>query len=221
MTAHDLALAPARGLAGYLARPTARFLVGYLLLLPAAFLTLFIIVYPIAVAVDLSFPRVRIMSLGAASLPLTAGPIAWRGEPHPAFAVVPVVMIWTPYPFVAIMLLAGLQAIPGTLYEAARVDGASAGQRLAFVTLPSLRPVLAIALVLVVLKIFREFATIFVLTGGGPVRATRNLAVLTYEHAFGFYNIGYAAAVGIVTLIVCGAISTVMVRQSVGAEGRA
>lgn len=304
------ALAPARGVSRLLARPEGRFLFGYLLLLPAAFLTLFIIVYPIAVAVDLSFHRVRIMSLNAAASPVTLdnyrrlavasdfwdacrvslgfvvivtiscfvigltiallvnrrfrfqrvarllvalpwavpdvvaaavwawifdgsfgvvnwillrvgvidAPVAWLGEPYAAFAVVTVVMIWTTYPFVAIMLLAGLQAIPAALYEAARIDGASAGQRLAFVTLPSLRPVIAIALVLVVLKIVREFATIFVLTGGGPVGATRSLAVLTYEQAFSFYNIGYAAAVGIVTLAICAAVSTAMVRGSVGPE---
>jgi multiple sugar transport system permease protein len=304
------ALAPARGIGGLLSRPESRFLFGYLLLLPAVFLTLFIIVYPIAVAIDLSFHRVRLMNVGASALPATLdnyrrlavspdfwnacfvsvafvvivtvacfviglaiallvnrrfrlqrvarvlvalpwavpvvvaattwawifdgsfglvnwlllrsglidAPIAWLSEPHTAFAVVTVVMIWTTYPFVAIMLLAGLQAIPGTLYEAARVDGANAGQRLAFVTLPSLRPVCAIALVLVVLKIFREFATIFVLTGGGPVGATRSLAVYTYEQAFSFYNIGYAAAVGIVTLVICGAVSTAMVRRAGGAE---
>ena len=298
---------PAQSLADLLWRPSARHLFGYLLLLPAVFLTLFIIVYPIAVAFDLSFRRVRIMSVGAANLPLTldnyrrlAGSadfwnacvvslafvvivtaasfiiglaiallvnqrfrgqrvarllvalpwavpevvaattwawifdgsfgvvnwtlreigivteqIAWLSQPHTAFAVVTIVLIWTTYPFVAIMLLAGLQAIPNELFEAARVDGATAGQRLWFVTLPCLRPVCGIALVLVVLKIFREFATIFVMTAGGPVGATRSLAVLTYEQAFSFYNIGYAAAIGVVTLIFCCVVSTAIVRRSV------
>jgi multiple sugar transport system permease protein len=298
--------APARSLAEYLGRPSSRHLFGYLLLLPAIFLTLFIIVYPIALAVDLSFRRVRIMSVGAANLPLTldnyrrlaaspdfwnacwvsfafvtivtvacfviglgiallvnqrfrgqrvarllvalpwavpevvaattwawifdssfgvvnwvlrttglvAEPVAWLSQPHSAFAVLTVVMVWATYPFVAIMLLAGMQAIPRELFEAARVDGATARQRLIYITLPCLRSVSGIALVLVVLKIFREFATIYVMTGGGPVGATRSLAVLTYEQAFGFYNIGYAAAIGVVTLIFCCLVSTAMVRHS-------
>jgi multiple sugar transport system permease protein len=296
--------APARSVADYLCRPSSRHLFGYLLLLPAIFLTLFIIIYPIALAVDLSFRRVRIMSVGAANLPLTLDnyrrlaaspdfwnacwvsflfvvivtvacfaiglgiallvnqrfkgqkiarllvalpwavpevvaattwawifdgsfgvvnwvlrisglePIAWLSQPHTAFTVITVVMVWATYPFVAIMLLAGMQAIPRELYEAARVDGATARQRLVYITLPCLRSVCGIALVLVVLKIFREFATIYVMTGGGPVGATRSLAVLTYEQAFGFYNIGYAAAIGVVTLVICCLVSTAMVRHS-------
>jgi multiple sugar transport system permease protein len=145
---------------------------------------------------------------------LVSEQIAWLSQPNTAFTVVTVVMVWTTYPFVAIMLLAGLQAIPRELYEAARVDGASAWQRLRFVTLPCLRPVVGIALVLVILKIFREFTTIFVMTAGGPVGATRSLAVLTYEQAFSFYNIGYAAAIGVVTLLFCCAVSTAIVRKS-------
>lgn len=155
-----------------------------------------------------------VMNWTLRELGLVTEQIAWLSQPHTAFAVVTVVMVWTTYPFVAIMLLAGLQAIPRELYEAARVDGASAWQRLLFVTLPCLKPVCGIALVLVILKIFREFTTIFVMTGGGPVGATRSLAVLTYEQAFSFYNIGYAAAIGVVTLIFCCAVSTAIVRKS-------
>jgi multiple sugar transport system permease protein len=144
-------------------------------------------------------------------------PIAWLSQPHEAFAVCVVALVWSGYPFVAVMALAGLQAIPGELYEAAQMDGARAWQRFRHVTVPALRPVCAIALVLVVLRVVRDFATVFVITGGGPVGATRSLAVYTYEQAFSFYNIGYAAAVGLITLLLCAAFSGMVVRRSVAA----
>jgi multiple sugar transport system permease protein len=141
-------------------------------------------------------------------------PVPWLSQPHAAFAVCCVVLTWTGYPFVAVMVLAGLQAIPRELYEAAAMDGAGGWVRFRFITLPSLRPVCVIALVLVVLRIVRDFATVFVLTGGGPAGATRSLAIYTYEQAFSFYNIGYAAAVGLVTLMLCADFSTAMVRTN-------
>jgi len=148
-------------------------------------------------------------------LGLVNAPVAWLSQPHEAFAVCTIALIWSGYPFVAVMALAGLQAIPGELYEAAQMDGARAWQRFRHVTLPALRPVCAIALVLVVLRVVRDFATVFVITGGGPVGATRSLAVYTYEQAFSFYNIGYAAAVGLITLALCAAFSGMVVRKTV------
>jgi multiple sugar transport system permease protein len=151
---------------------------------------------------------------------LIAAPVAWLSEPRAAFAVCASALIWTGYPFVAVMALAGLQAIPGELYEAARMDGARAWARFRHVTLPCLRPVCVIALILVVLRTVRDFAIVFATTGGGPVGATRSLAIYTYEQAFSFYNIGYAAAIGVVTLVLCGVFSTILVR-GVAAESRA
>jgi multiple sugar transport system permease protein len=144
---------------------------------------------------------------------LIDAPLPWLAQPHAAFAVCCVVLTWTGYPFVAVMVLAGLQAIPKELYEAAAMDGARGWARFRFITLPSLRPVCMIALVLVVLRIVRDFATVFVITGGGPAGATRSLAIYTYEQAFSFYNIGYAAAVGLVTLLLCAAFSSAVVRS--------
>src|SRR6185295_17631552 len=115
------------------------------------------------------------------------------------------------YPFVSIMVLAGLQSIPEDFYSAAKVDGANAVQRFLFVTIPSLMPVLGVTLVLVVLSIFRDFSTIYVLTGGGPLQATQTLAIMTYENAFGFYRMGYAAAIGMVTLVLCALVSLLIV----------
>jgi multiple sugar transport system permease protein len=129
--------------------------------------------------------------------------INWFSDPDAAFAVVATTMIWKGYPFVSIMSLAGLQSIPEDYYAAARVDGASAFQRLRYITLPCLMPVIGVTTVLVMLWIFRDFSIIYVLTGGGPLKATQTLSIMTYEQAFGFHRMGYASAVGVVTLIIC------------------
>lgn len=137
--------------------------------------------------------------------------IRWLADPVAAFAVVSVTMIWRGYPFVSIMVLAGLQSIPDDYYAAAKVDGANAIQRFVYVTVPSLMPVLGVTLVLVVLSIFRDFSVIYVLTGGGPLGATQTLAIMTYNNAFGFYQMGYAAAIGMVTLVLCALTSILIV----------
>lgn len=129
--------------------------------------------------------------------------INWFSDPDAAFAVVATTMIWKGYPFVSIMSLAGLQSIPDDYYAAARVDGANAFQRLRYITLPCLMPVIGVTTVLVMLWIFRDFSIIYVLTGGGPLKATQTLSIMTYEQAFSFFRMGYASAIGVVTLIIC------------------
>lgn len=129
--------------------------------------------------------------------------INWFSDPDAAFAVVATTMIWKGYPFVSIMSLAGLQSIPEDYYSAARVDGANAFQRLRFITLPCLMPVIGVTTVLVMLWIFRDFSIIYVLTGGGPLKATQTLSIMTYEQAFSFFRMGYASAIGVVTLVIC------------------
>lgn len=143
-------------------------------------------------------------------LGLTSGMINWFSDPTAAFWVVAVTMIWKGYPFVSIMTLAGLQSIPDDFYNAAKVDGANAFQRFRYITVPVLMPVLGVTLVLVVLWVFRDFSIIKVLTDGGPLKSTTTLSIMTYDQAFGFFNMGYASAVGIVTLILCVVVSLLM-----------
>jgi multiple sugar transport system permease protein len=147
-------------------------------------------------------------------LGLMSSMINWFSDPTAAFFAVAVTMIWKGYPFVSIMTLAGLQSIPEDFYHAARVDGANAWQRFVNITLPCLMPVLGVTLVLVVLWVFRDFSIIYVLTGGGPLKATQTLSIMTYEQAFGFFKMGYASAVGVVTLILCVIASRLMVGRS-------
>jgi multiple sugar transport system permease protein len=140
--------------------------------------------------------------------------INWFSSPSAAFGAVSTVMIWKGYPFVSIMALAGLQSIPEDLYHAARVDGAKPWQRLVFITLPALLPVIGVTTVLVMLWVFRDFSIIYVLTGGGPLKATQTLSLMTYEQAFSFFRMGYASAIGIVTLVICVIASLLMMRRA-------
>ena len=136
-------------------------------------------------------------------LHLVSGNIDWLGSPTTALATIVVTTIWKNCPFFMLMLLAGLQAIPMEFYEAARVDGAGRVRQFVSITLPALRSVITIALMLNALWVFREFDTIYVMTGGGPARMTESLAVSIYQEAFRFFHVGRASALGIVTFVVC------------------
>jgi multiple sugar transport system permease protein len=141
-------------------------------------------------------------------------PIDWLLNPTAALFAVCLTTIWKGYPFFTIMLLAALQAIPADLYDAARVDGASTWDEFRTITLPAIRSVTAIVLLIQSLWVFREFTVIFILTGGGPAGATRTLAIWTYTEAFGNFNMGFAAAIGVLTLLVSVIASVVFVRMS-------
>jgi len=124
-------------------------------------------------------------------------PIDWLGTPHSAFASVVISEGWRAYPFVMLLLLAGLQAIPRTQYEAAEIDGANRWQCFIHVTLPNLRTMLVIALVLDTISQCRVFGLIYTLTNGGPGDATTVLPILTYQENFQFFNTAYAAAMAL------------------------
>lgn len=137
--------------------------------------------------------------------------VRWLSQPTAAFFAVAFTMVWKGYPFVCLMVLAGLQSIPPDLYRAARVDGANTLQRFRYITLPMLRPVVGVTAILVILWVFRDFSIIYVLTGGGPINATQTLSIMTYQEAFSNFRMGYASAIGIVTLILCLLISMTLV----------
>jgi multiple sugar transport system permease protein len=131
---------------------------------------------------------------------IVAQPVQWFTKPVPALVAVLVATIWKGYPFFTISILAGMQSIPKELYEAARVDGAGPIQQFRFITIPALRSVIGISLVVATLWQFRVFDIIFVMTGGGPTGATETLAIQIYREAFQYFEMSYAAAVGMVTL---------------------
>jgi multiple sugar transport system permease protein len=121
--------------------------------------------------------------------------VVWLGQPTRALALLLLVDVWKSVPFIALLFLAGLQRIPKILYRAARLDGASSWQSFRFVTLPSLRSAITIAVVLQTIWSLRVFDLVFVLTRGGPADGTVLLNFLAYRVTFNFLNIGPGAAI--------------------------
>jgi multiple sugar transport system permease protein len=110
------------------------------------------------------------------------------------------VNIWRGFPFFGISFLAGMKAIPPELYEAASVDGATVLQRFVHVTLPGLKNIIIIVVLLSTIWTFNDFGIVYILTKGGPGGATQVLPVLTYEIAFGAQRLGEAIAVALYML---------------------
>lgn len=129
--------------------------------------------------------------------------IEWFVDPNTAMIAVIFPTVWKGYPFFTLMLLAALQSIPDDLYEAARVDGASATALFRWITWPGIKATSVLALVLNGLWVFREFDFIYPTTGGGPSGATETLAIRIYNEAFSFFNMGIASALGIFTIFLC------------------
>jgi len=126
--------------------------------------------------------------------------IAWFVDARTAMAAVLVPTAWKSFPFFTITILAALQSIPETLYEAARVDGATAWQRFRYVTWPGIQGPALLAVLLNALWTFREFDIIYASTRGGPAGATETLGILVYREAFESFRFGTAAAIGVLML---------------------
>jgi multiple sugar transport system permease protein len=138
------------------------------------------------------------MNAVALALGLAAAPIDWLGHPRLAMLSVIVAETWRGYPYVMLILLAGLQAIPREQYEAAAIDGASRWHGFLYVTLPNLKTMIIIALILDSVWECRLFGMIFGMTGGGPGNATQNLTLLVYRNYFQFFDTAYASSVAVV-----------------------
>ena len=121
--------------------------------------------------------------------------IDFLGDPWNARWSVIAANVWRGVPFVAITLLAGLQTVPPSLYEAAMLDGATSWQRFRFITLPLLMPIVAVVLTFSVLMTFADFQLIYSITRGGPINATHLLATLSYERAITGGHLGEGAAI--------------------------
>jgi multiple sugar transport system permease protein len=127
--------------------------------------------------------------------------VAWLGDPNLALGSLIIVDIWNTTAFVALLLLAGLQAIPEEPRQAARVDGASSWQTFRLITLPLLKPVLFIAVVWRTIDLFRIFDVVFSLTGGGPYNATETISLYAYRQGFASFNLGFASAVSYLLIL--------------------
>jgi multiple sugar transport system permease protein len=121
--------------------------------------------------------------------------IDFLGQPWNARWAVIAANIWRGIPFVAITLLAGLQTIPPSLYEAATLDGATPWQRFWYITLPVLSPIIAVVMTFSVLFTFTDFQLIYVITRGGPLNATHLMATLSFQRAITGGQLGEGAAI--------------------------
>lgn len=127
--------------------------------------------------------------------------IEWLASPQLALASVTFINIWAGYPFFMVSLLAGLQGIPGDLYEAATVDGANGRQRFFNVTLPQLKPIIVSLVLLDLIWTSQQFALIWMTTGGGPINVTEVLSTYTYKLAFSTYDFSLAATSAVLILL--------------------
>lgn len=149
-----------------------------------------------------------LMASGAAR-----APIGFFATPWTAFATLVFVNSWRWFPFIALMILAGLTRIPSELHEAARVDGAGPWKRFTRITWPLLAPTLSVLLVIGTLLSFNVFDIIWLITAGGPAGATRTLPVLIYETAFKGYRISEAATVAVLASLALMSFAVVATRS--------
>jgi multiple sugar transport system permease protein len=136
------------------------------------------------------------------TLGITHARIDWLAKPDLAIPLMIWIAIWVSTPPTTLMLLAGMQSIPQDVYEASALDGARAWVTFWGMTLPLLRPVLAVTVLLNVIFVFNSFPIIWVLTQGGPAGATDTLVTYLYKQGFQLYQVGVAASVSMITFVV-------------------
>ena len=129
-----------------------------------------------------------------------------------AIPTIAFINVWRHMGYTALLIFAGLQSIPNTVYEAGKIDGASEWTMFWRITMPLLRPILALVLIMTMIGSFQVFDTVSVTTQGGPVNATRVLQFYIYDLAFGRFQFGYASAIAVGLLIILAAITAVQYR---------
>jgi multiple sugar transport system permease protein len=144
------------------------------------------------------------------NLPLIADDMDWFGGRFSSFAVIIMAEVWKTTPFMALLLLAGLVTIDGQLYEAAKVDGASAWQRFTRITLPLMKPAILVALLFRTLDAFRVFDTIFIMTAGA--QDTESVSILGFNQLISRLNLGLGSAVSVLIFLCVLAIAAFYVR---------
>jgi ABC-type sugar transport system permease subunit len=147
-------------------------------------------------------PNMGILNAPVKSIGLTPPSRGWLGDPNISIWIVLVVAAWQYTGFMMVLVLAGLQGIPKELYEAAALDGARGIKAFWYITLPSIRNVLLVAVLITTIGGFKVFDFIFVLTQGGPANATQVLGTYIYLQAFNLTNMGYANAIAVVLLVI-------------------
>ena len=151
--------------------------------------------------------------LGAWLLPMAGLKVNMLADPVGALISIVIADVWSRTPFMFLIFLAALQSIPRDYYEAIRLDGANRLQELLLVTLPMLKGAIAVALMFRVIDALNTFELIYVMTKGGPGRATQTLSLLGWKTAFQGFDLGGAAALGVVMLVVTTIVANIVFRR--------
>jgi multiple sugar transport system permease protein len=145
-----------------------------------------------------------------ARLGIIDSPIAWLGTPQTALLSITMADVWKAFPFVYIVLLAGLQSIPQEMYEAMDIDGGTAWHKFRYITLPHLLPFIFLALIFRIVQAFAVFDLVYVLTGGGPGGGTETISVYGYYTFMRYLDFGYGAALVISIILILALIAWIL-----------
>ena len=159
-------------------------------------------------------PNVGALNTIIKAVGLTPPQLGWLGDPNISIWVVLLIGCWQYTGFMMVLILAGLQGIPKELYEAASLDGARGLKAFRHITLPSIRNVLIVAVLITTIGGFKVFDLIFATTQGGPANATQVLGTYIYLQAFNLGNMGYANAISVILLLIAVALGWVQLRVS-------
>jgi len=149
---------------------------------------------------------------------ISLGPIAWLADPKFAYIAILLQDVWRMWPFMFMIIYAGLSSMPNEYVEAARIDGANVAQRIWHVILPYLKPVLATAFLLRMIDALRIFSEVYVMTYGGPSNATMLLSLYIHKQAFEFGKLSYASSIAVFLLLVALVISYFVVKRGLRGE---
>jgi multiple sugar transport system permease protein len=160
-----------------------------------------------------------IVNYWLANLGLAKIGTSWLGDPATALPCVMMARVWQFYPFAMVMFLAGIQSIPQEQYEAAAVDGATMVKRFFYITLPNLKAVTSVLLVLGVIWSFNDFNMIFIMTRGGPLNSSMVLSVLVREFSFVHFDLGKGSALSVVVFAMLTTLSYLYLKIAGKTEG--
>ena len=159
-------------------------------------------------------PNVGALNTLVKSIGLTPPKLGWLGDPSISMGVLLIIAAWQYTGFMMVLILAGLQGIPKYLYEAAALDGARGFTAFRYITLPGIRNVLIVAVLITTIGGFKVFDLIYATTNGGPSNATQVLGTYIYHQAFNLGNLGYANAMSVVLLVIAVLLGALQLRVS-------
>lgn len=157
-------------------------------------------------------PQYGILNFILLGMGLIKEPVSWLINAHLAMPMMILITMWKSLPYYTVMLLSGLQLVPAELIDAATIDGANQFQRLWYVSLPTMRNVIMVVVLMGTIWGFQQFTIMWTTTQGGPVRATETLALYIYREAFQAYDMGFAASAGLASLIFLAIFSLIFIR---------